>query len=345
MNELADFCKNLKKDFAPKIRDSTKPVKCWSEKDVFKDEIVDTFVIIFRTRGCKWSIKSGCTMCGYHNDSLWGHVTEEDLLKQFETSMKKYNGEKFVKIFNSGSFLDDGEFKPSVRFEILRRLAKNADKISIESRPEYITDDKLLDVKDAIQSKTFEIGIGLETANDFVREHAINKGFTFDDYNTATDVLKKNKCQIKTYVIVKPPFLTEKESIKDSIVTIDKIKDMTDIISLNPINVQRNTLIEYLWRRRQYCPTWLWSIIEILKEGKKIVGKKRIKCDIVGGGSFRGANNCKNCNQKILEAISSFSINQEVSIFDDLNCECYEKWLDQLDIERFGFGSLTCMYR
>ena len=345
MNELANFCKNLKKDFTPKIQDSTLPVNCWSEKDVFKDKIVDTFVIIFRTRGCKWSLKSGCTICGYHNDSIWNYVTEEDLLKQFEASMKKYNGEKFVKIFNSGSFLDDSEVKPGVRLDILSRLAKNADKISIESRPEYITKDKLLDVKDAIKFKTFEVGIGLETANDLVREHAINKGFTFNDFKTATDVLKNTNCQIKTYIIVKPPFLTEKESIEDSIDTVHRIKDITDIISINPINVQRNTLVEYLWRRNQYCPPWLWSIVEILKECKKIVVKKRIKCDIVGGGSYRGANNCRNCNDRVLEAISSFSINQEVRIFEDLKCECYEKWLDQLDIEKFGFGSLTCMYR
>jgi radical SAM enzyme (TIGR01210 family) len=345
MKELADFCKNLKKDFTPRIRDSTKPVKYWSEKDFLKDKIVNTYVIIFRTRGCKWSIKSGCTMCGYYNDSLWNNITDEDLLKQFETSMEKYNGEKFVKIFNSGSFLDDNEIRPRVRLSIMRKLAENVDKISIESRPEFITDEKLLDIKNAIKSTTFEIGIGLETANDFIREYAINKGFSFKDYKTATDIIKKNNCRIKTYLLVKPPFLTEKESIEDNIKTVHRIKDITDIISINPVNIQRNTLVEYLWRRKQYCPPWLWSIVEIIKEGKKIIGDKRIKCDIVGGGNVRGANNCRNCNNKILEAISSFSINQEVSIFKDLNCECYEKWLDQIDIEKFGFGSLTCMYR
>ena len=71
MNELAKLCKTLKKDFTPKIQDSTRPVRCWSEKDVFKGEIVDAFVIIFRTRGCSWALKSGCSMCGYFNDSMW----------------------------------------------------------------------------------------------------------------------------------------------------------------------------------------------------------------------------------------------------------------------------------
>ena len=65
MSELSEFCRNLKKDFTPKIRDPTRPVRGWSEKDVLAGKIVDAFVIIFRTRGCSWALNSGCTMCGY----------------------------------------------------------------------------------------------------------------------------------------------------------------------------------------------------------------------------------------------------------------------------------------
>ena len=109
MNELAQFCKHLKKDFSPKVKDSKKPVSSWSEKDVLKDKTVDAFVIILRTKGCSWALESGCTMCGYFNDSLWEDVSDDDLSIQFEKAMKNYNGQKFVKIFTSGSFLDDNE--------------------------------------------------------------------------------------------------------------------------------------------------------------------------------------------------------------------------------------------
>jgi len=341
MNELAQFCKTFKKDFTPKIHDSKKPVRCWSEKDVLDNKVVDAFVIIFRTKGCSWALKSGCTMCGYFNDSMWKNVSGRDLLKQFDTAMQSYNGERFVKIFTSGSFLDDNEVQPQVRMEILQRLAGHADKISVESRPEYITDEKLKNTNDVIKSKIFEISMGLETANDFVREHVINKGFTFKDYQKAADSVKKNKCELKTYVLVKPPFLTEKESIGDSIDTVDKIKTITDTVSFNPTNVQRNTLVEYLWKRKQYRPAWLWSVVEILKTSKKIAGNVRIKCDIAGGGSIRGTHNCKECDHEILNAIAMFSLSQDIHVFDELDCRCREKWLDQLDIEDIGFGSLV----
>jgi len=342
MNELAKFCKNLKKDFTPKIRNPTKPVRCWSEKDVLDGKIVDAYVIIFRTRGCSWAFQSGCSMCGYFNDSMWDKVSDADMLKQFDTVMEGYSGEKFVKIFTSGSFLDDHEMSPNIQKKILGKLFETADKVSVESRPEYVTNKKLSELKKIVGTKTFEVGIGLETANDFVREHSINKGFSFNDYKKSVEALKKHKFKCKTYVLVKPPFLTEKESIEDCKNTVEAIKPYADTISFNPTNVQRNTVVEYLWKRRQFRPAWLWSIVEILKQSKQITDA-RVKCDIAGGGNIRGAHNCKTCDRKILDAIADFSLSQDTKVFNDLDCGCKQNWLDQLDIEDIGFGSLVNM--
>jgi radical SAM enzyme (TIGR01210 family) len=340
MNNLVRFCKDIKKDFTPKIRDSTRPVRCWTEKDVLDHKTIDAFVIIFRTKGCSWAMNSGCSMCGYFNDSMWREVSDTDLLSQFDRAMRLYSNEKYVKIFTSGSFLDENEISIEVRRKILERLTETCDKISVESRPEYIKEKKLQDIKNIIGSKSFEVGVGLETANDFIRSYAINKGFTFKDYKKAASVIKNYNCHLKTYVLVKPPFLTEKESINDCISTVEMIRKTTDKISFNPINVQRNTFVEYLWKRRQYRPAWLWSIIKILKDSKKIVGGMQVKCDLVGGGSIRGAHNCKECNNRFVSAISSFSIGQSTKSFNKLDCGCKQRWLDQLDIEDLGFGSL-----
>jgi hypothetical protein len=274
---------------------------------------------------------------------MWENVSNNDLLTQFDTAMKSYSGQKFVKIFTSGSFLDDKEINPNVRKEIFGRLIETVDKVSVESRPEFITDGKLSEIKEGFKSKTFEVGLGLETASDFIREHFLNKGFTFNDYKKAAKTLKKHNVKLKTYVLIKPPFLTEKESINDAINTVDKIKTITDTVSFNPTNVQRNTLVNFLWQRKQYRPAWLFSVTEILKESRKITGDVKIKCDIAGGGSIRGAHNCKSCDCKFLNAIAEFSLSQDVNIFNGLDCDCKEIWLDQLDIEDLGFGSLVNM--
>lgn len=343
--ELENIIKEQKKNFKPQKTDTSTPVSCWSEKDVLNKEIVDTFVIILKTKGCSWALKSGCSMCGYFNDSILSDVSDEEILQQLEYALKKYKGEKFVKIFTSGSFLDDEEIKNSVREKILKKLYETAEKISVESRPEYITNDKLKQIKKIVGLKIFEIGIGLETADDTIRQNNINKGFTFDDYKKATDIMKKHNVKIKTYVLVKPPFLSEKQAINDSINTIEKIKDITDIVSLNPVNIQKNTLANFLWKRERYRTPWLFSVVQILAQGKKILGDKMIKCDVVGGGNIRGAHNCGECDRFYLQAISEFSLKQDTIIFNNLKCECNNKWLDQLDLEDLGFGSLVNMYR
>ena len=344
MKELAQFCKDLKKDFLPKTREPKKPVRFWSEKDLLEDKIVDTFVIIFRTRGCSWALKSGCSMCGYFNDSMWQDVSDDNLLTQFNTAMNNYSGQKFVKIFTSGSFLDDKEINLKVRKEILGKLTENVDKISVESRPEYVKDKTLKEIKSIYGLKKFEIGLGLETSSDYVRKYCLNKGFKFDEYKKAANIVKKHKIDLKTYVLIKPPFLTEKESIEDAIKTVEDIKNITDCISFNPTNVQRNTYVNYLWNRWQYRPAWLFSVVKILKESKKISKNLRLKCDIAGGGNIRGAHNCRSCDRKFLDAIAEFSLSQNLNVFEGLDCECKEKWLDQLDIEDLGFGSLANMY-
>ena len=345
MNELQQLCKSFKKDFTPKIQDAKRPVRYWSEKDVFNDKTEDAYVIILRTKGCSWALKSGCTMCGYFNDSMWKNISDTDMTKQFGRAVENYTQERIVKIFTSGSFFDDNEVSPKVRKTIFEELVETAEKVSVESRPEFITEKKLSEVKNIFQDKIFEVGIGLETASDVVREYAINKGFAFKQYKKAAELIKKQDIKLKTYVLIKPPFLTEKESINDSIETADKIKSYTNSISFNPTNVQRNTLVEYLWKRRQYRPAWLWSVIEILKESKKNENNIHMQCDIAGGGSPRGARNCRTCDKQVLKAIESFSLSQDIKILDNLDCDCKEKWHDQLDVESVGFGSLIDLSR
>jgi len=340
MQNITKINKELKKNFTPKKQDPSRPVRFWSEKDVLNKKIVNAFVIIFRTRGCSWAEKNGCTMCGYFNDSMFQKIDEKDLLKQYQRSIDNYNDEEIVKIFTSGSFLDEKEIPKKVRKHVLKDLSSRCKKINVETRPEYIKNDVLSDIKKDISDTTIELGIGLETADDHIRRKTINKGFNFKDYQKACEKNIKHGFQTKTYLLVKPPLLSEKKSIDDSIKSVEKVKDFSNTISFNPVNIQKNTAVEYLWKKNKYRPPWLYSIIEILKHSKKIAGDIRLQCDIAGGGKNRGAHNCRDCNSYFLEIISKFSLTQDLKDLKYKDCICKEKWLDQLDIEDLSFGSI-----
>ena len=175
--------------------DPERPVAAWSEKDLLDDEIVDAFVVILRSPGCYWSKKSGCLMCGYNNDCL-PSVTSENLVTQFEKAMEKYDGQQYIKIYNSGSFFDPGEIDANTQEKILEIAGKDAEKVLVESRPEFVN-QKALD-RSFKHVKKLEIAIGLETANDEIRCQSINKGFKFSDFERAAKLARENGARIRT---------------------------------------------------------------------------------------------------------------------------------------------------
>jgi len=316
----------------PRQRNSTQYVSCWIEKDVLDGEVVDAFVMILRTIGCQWSRESGCFMCGYINDAAGHVVGEKELLHQFSEAMKKYSNEKIVKIFTSGSFINEEEVQREVQNSILSDLAEKTENIIFETRPEFVTKERLENLEGI---KKIEIAIGLESASDFVLEHSINKGFRVADYEKAANILGEMKIPIKTYLLVKPPFLTEKEAIGDAVSSARFASRYSKTISYNPVNVQRHTVVERLWRNGEYRPPWLWSVVEILQEASNIDGV-RVMSSPTGGGTRRGANNCGTCDREVLRAIEEFSLSQDSSILENLDCECRVQWREILNVEGFA---------
>jgi len=297
-----------------------KPI-VWKEKERLKGEIVDCITVILRTIGCYWN---SCLMCGYKRDSY--PATEKELVEQVNYALSEQT--PVVKIFTSGSFFDDREVSPSVRAYIRKKIEElGVEKLIVESRPEFITEEKLKE----FEGINLEVGIGLETANDFIREYCINKGFKFKDFERAAKILKDFGFRVKAYLLLKPPFLSEKEAIEDVVFSANVVGDLVDVVSINPTNVQKDTFVEKLWKMGLYRPPWLWSAVEVLKR----ISIEAI-CDPVAAGKIRGPHNCGICDLKVAKAIKEFSLTQDKTVFENLSCECIAKWKKVLKIEDYS---------
>ncbi len=330
MEKLQEFYRNLKKNYTPK--NNRKP-RVWSEDDILDGKLTKAFVVILKTRGCSWATHSGCTMCGYFKDSN-PFITEKDIEEQITYAFAHYQGEKIVKIFNSGSFLDEREVPSEMQKKILKKFFEKAEKVSIETRPEFVSGIKK--IKGIMDKKTMEISLGLESANDTILNYSINKGFTFADWEKAAQKVLDAGMQLKTYLLIKPPFLTEREAIEDALLSVKKISHLAHTISFNPVAIHGYTLVEYLWKRNLYRPPWLWSICSILEKTKeKFSGT--IKCDIVAGGTKKGAHNCGKCDKPFLKAIKNYTLMKK-NAFEKLECTCKEEWMDKLEMEGFLTG-------
>jgi archaeosine synthase beta-subunit len=296
-----------------------RPEAIWKEHDCLNGKKVRAMVAILRTRGCWWSDKEGCTMCGYHFASMKG-IGLPELREQLERVLEKYEGEEMVKIYTSGSFLDTREIPLELREELFTSFDRSQ-RILVESRPEFVTQKNL----DGIDVDRLEMAIGLESAQDDVREHCVRKGFTFDDYLRASRSLDRLGVPLRTYLLLKPPFLTEAEAIEDTVRSVQLVREISESISINPVNVQRDTLVDWLWRRGDYRPPWWWSLIQVL-EKTFVEDGPRIFSAPSGAGTPRGIHNCGKCDKKVIEAIAAFSFSQDLEDLKGLECDCREEW-------------------
>ena len=308
---------------------------CWKEKDLSDGKVVDAMVVIMRTNGCCWAKTGGCTMCGYRQASL-RDVTEEDLNKQVDEALSKYKGEQFVKFYTSGSFLDVNEIPVSIRDRIFKEFG-GCERILFESRPEFVTEE----IVTTLPSNT-TIALGLESQDPDVLFTSINKGFTPEDSKRAGEVIKAAGLKVRAYLILKPPFMMESSAIEETVKSVMFADAFSDEISINPLNVQKGTYVERLWRAGDLRPPWIWSLIEVIRRSSGKVNS-RLMSSPSGGGTQRGVHNCGKCDATALEAIESFSFSQNLSDLE-ISCECRDSWQKYMDSERL-LGSASDLDR
>jgi len=305
-----------------------RPSACWTGKDYVNNETQDTLTIIFRTGGCRWN---RCRMCGYRHDRYETDDPAEvaaGIRKQLRWVLEEHDPKNYpvIKIYTSGSILDPSEFPPDTLYEIGRTFRGRI--VIAETRPEHITEERLVPFMETIDDGTHEtplyIATGLETTNDQIREKSIDKGFTFDDFTRAANEAHACGVGVKAYLLMKPPFLTEKEAIDDMSKSIREASPYADMISMNPCTVQSRTEVERLWKRRSYRPPYLWSVLELL-----IHADRYVSCDPVGGGQLRGPHNCGKCDREIVSGIRDYSMTNDVALLRALfeqECVCRKEW-------------------
>jgi radical SAM enzyme (TIGR01210 family) len=314
---LQEIVRDLRRprDFDPGAYIST-----WTEKDLLHGKVVDAWVIIFRTRGCYWARASGCSMCGYVND-VAQEVAPADLLHQLDAVLAKHESQPLVKVYTSGNFFDDHEVVPEVRTRILSELGDRCDKVIVETLSHLLRRDHLEKALEHVDE--LEVALGLESTDERVLRHSVNKVWGLKEHARAAALAHEAGATVKTYLLVKPPFLTERESIEDAIRSGHEADPHSDTISFNPVNVQSHTIVDRLFRRGEYRPPWLWSVIEVLERTRDL--RAHVRSHPTAGGMARGAHNCGTCDRRAVDAIEEFSLGLRRD-FDDVSCDCREVW-------------------
>jgi hypothetical protein len=337
--------------------DPREPTRVWLDEDNTPDGVYDSLTIILNTGGCRWARAGGCTMCGYVAESVeGGSVSHDDLMTQIDVCLdheadqrevsgsasgeerpasheREHSEQKagLIKIYTSGSFLDEREVPRETRRAIAETFA-DRDRIVVESLPDFVDREKIADFTE--QGLETDIAVGLETATDRVRRDCVNKYFEFGEFERAAADARDAGAGVKAYLLMKPPFLSESEAVADMKRSVRKCADVEGChtVSMNPCNVQRHTMVEDLYHDDGYRPPWLWSVAEVLESTAE--EDVIVVSDPVGHGSDRGPHNCGDCDDRVQRAIKDFDLRQDPSVFEQVSCECERTWDVVMERER-----------
>jgi len=306
------------------------------KEGVLDGKAIQRVVMVLRSSGCVNALKKGsCTMCGHVRGTTRGNeISVSDFKTQIDEELSKFDWAQFpmLCVYNSGSFLNPDELPIEARDHILKRISDihSIRRLVIESRPEFITPSVLDTLEGTLTNTELEIGVGLESSDDVVRDLLINKNFTTIDYLNAVSVMRGRRVNLLTYVLLKSPFLTEREAIDDAQETIEfAFRTGAHIVSIEPVSVQDFTLVHFLHEVGQFRTPWIWSVIEVLRRTYHL-GHIRL-----GGFEFFPlpsvfVHNCARCNGSMIQAIRRFNETENIHVFDGLACQCERDWHSDL---------------
>ena len=315
--------------------DARRYVNQWVEPEAIGGERVAAFVLILRTRGCYWADAKGCSMCGYSKDTLGRSATPPELAEQLSHALHRYREEPYVKIYTSGSFLDDREVDPESRRAIVGAFSGRARRLLFETLPEFATAERIDPLRSGFAGE-IEVALGLESTDPTILSRYVHKAESPTEYLATGDRLKSWGARSKAYLLLKPPYLTESESLDDTVRSVAEAAPHFDTLSVNPVHIQNGTVVEWLFHRGRYRPPWLWSVVEALRRGSRVRGDSRLVSFPTAGGLRRGPHNCGRCDAIVLRAIEETSLAQQFDPLDGLECACRTTWEAERALEPLG---------
>lgn len=183
-------------------------------------------IIYLNSGKCAWR---KCIFCG------WGkyEYPKKSIRELKQILDEKLRNEKVdsLKVFNSGSFLDENQIPRAFRSYLVKKCEQVGIKeLTIESRGQFLTKEFVEDMKS--DKVKVNIGIGLEVADNEILKK-LNKGITMEDYIKSAKFLRENGFGVRSYVLVNAPFSTQ-ESLDKTVELALKYSDSICLLNWFP---------------------------------------------------------------------------------------------------------------
>ncbi len=189
-----------------------------------KDKLGNRLIVILQGLPCSWGKCSFCPFSLEQGELAEVLINNRRIINKAKELLKSSNVDR-VTIFNGGSFFE----LPYIVITWLREICK--DKIvDIESRPEFITKESLVNVLETLKPKELVVRVGFENYDETIRNIILNKGIPQSEIHRLAKLREEitNYYKLPIKFIAYVLFGIEGVSEESIVMSVKKFNEMFD---------------------------------------------------------------------------------------------------------------------
>ena len=254
-----------------------------------------------------------CLMC-----DLWRNTTDEPvplgaIPRQIDYALERLPPARRIKLYNSGNFFDRRAIPPEDHPAIAERV-RRFDRVIVENHPRWC-DERVVQFREQLDGG-LEVALGLETIHPEVLPR-LNKQMTPDDFRRAAEFLVDRGIAVRTFILLRPPWLDEAEGVAWAVRSIEFAFECgAGCCAVIPTR-GGNGIMERLAREGVYRPPRIESL-EAVMESVLPRASGRLFADLWDAESF---STCDRCAAARIERLRRMNETQQVAPRVECDCE------------------------
>lgn len=247
-----------------------------------------------------------CLMCDLWQDTLEEKTASGAIPAQIRHALDRLPPARQIKLYNAGSFFDPSAI-PQADYSEIARLCAPFERVIVESHPAFLG-DRCLQFRDLLGPARLEVAMGLETVHPEVLAR-LNKRMTLDRFREAADWLREHEIDLRVFILVRPPWLSEAEGVEWAKRSLDFAAECGASVSCVIPTRAGNGAMEALAEAGEWHPPTLPSLEAALEHGLSLK-RGRVFADLWDIERFA---TCADCAPARVERLRVMNRTQQVT--------------------------------
>ncbi|MFP6765964.1 MAG: radical SAM protein [Planctomycetaceae bacterium] len=249
-----------------------------------------------------------CLMCDLWQNTTEGTVPAGAIPAQIDFALSQLPAARHIKLYNSANFFDPLSI-PVADYEAIARRVQGFESCIVENHPK-LCGDRVLRFRDQLLEShvQLEVALGLESVHPDVLPR-LNKQMTLDDFDRAVEFLVTEGIQVRSFVLLRPPFLSDQEGVEWAVRSVQHaFESGVSVCSVVPTRAE-NGIMQQIQQDGWFAPPSLAAMEETLERCQELAatGQQRVFVDLWDADRFA---TCAVCAADRIQRLQRMNWNQ-----------------------------------